>query len=345
MGYLRNHRGMKIFLILLGIVVVLAVVVLRNPTFYFIITRIGAPPTLDEEVIAKNEQRCIDAGWAKVSMDVEGIERRLFWKGPVESWKGSIIVMHGGGGDYTQWCYESRRLVKPQVDFSNLAVDRGFGVFLLDSTDDVVTDSNGLSCGKRFDATVVDGRSTNVDLPFIERVITETIPQVHPRRSSHAVFLTGESIGGYMTTRAATHFDGLVTAFAPAASGDPYGTYFDCNPSLSPRKSAKGVGFDRETGKKITASGACAADAYPNERQWETMDPPQKPTFKTFHHEGDAVADISCREKVAVLLHLHGYSDDGAFVIPRTGRRSVQTHLWQSEYNIPILDFFEKHSE
>jgi hypothetical protein len=109
--------------------------------------------------LTKNENKCIDAGWKKVITTIGGNERQLLYKGPADAWKGSIIVMHGGGGDYTQWCYTSAPVNRePQVDFSNLAVSRGFGVFLLDSTNDVVTDANGRLCGKRFDATVVDGR-------------------------------------------------------------------------------------------------------------------------------------------------------------------------------------------
>lgn len=292
-----------------------------------------------------HEAECAKARWKKATVFIDGRERQLLWQGPASLWKGSVIVMHGGGGNYTEWCHVSARAIKPQVEFSNLAISRGFGVFLLDSTNDVVSDAKGLLCGKRFDATVVDGRSSNVDLPFIGKIIQEVIPSVRPKGSLLGIFLTGESIGGYMTTRAATHFDGLVTAFAPAASGNPYGTYFDCDPSLSPRTSAKGAGFDRETNKKIIEPGACISSSYKNETEWETMNPKKKPAFKTMHHEDDGVADISCRGKVARTLRDHGYPDDGAFVIPGTGKRSVLAHFWQRAYNTPVLDFFEKYSK
>jgi hypothetical protein len=45
---------------------------------------------------------------------------------------------------------------------------------------------------------------------------------------------------------------------------------------------------------------------------------------KHFTHADDGVADLSCqRESNATQLRAHGYPDDGAFVIPSTGTRSV----------------------
>lgn len=291
------------------------------------------------------EEKCTRLGWEKITIPVGGHDRQLLWNGPRRPWKhGTIIVMHGGGGNYTQWCHapSAFSLVKPQVEFSHLAILEGFGVFLLDSTDDVVTDTQGLPCGKRFDATVVETRKSNVDLPFIGSVITTVIPSKRPLGSASEIFLTGESTGGFMATRAGTHFDGMVTAFAPAASADPYGTYFDCNPKLSPRTSAKGVGYDRETGKHITEPDACIASEYLHEQPWETQHPRTKPPFKTFHHEDDGIADLSCREKVGKVLAAHGYPDDGAYVIKGRGYRNAGAHLWQRAYNIPLLQFFKK---
>lgn len=298
-----------------------------------------------DAALSPYEKKCVEGGWQKITASIAGNNRQLFWKGPSSPWKGAIIVMHGGGGDYTQWCYTSVPLVKPQVEFSDLAASRGYGVFLLDSTNDIVTDSQGLPCGKRFDATVVDGRTSNIDLPFIGKIIQDIIPANRPKGSGVGIFITGESTGGYMTTRAATHFDGLIAAFAPAASGDPYGTYFNCDPSLSARTSAKGAGFDRETNREIIERDACVSPSYPNEKEWETMNPAKKPAFKTFHSEDDGVADISCREKIAAILRAHGYLDDGPFIIKSTGKRSVLMHFWQRSYNVPILDFFDKQSK
>jgi poly(3-hydroxybutyrate) depolymerase len=291
--------------------------------------------------LPENEAACAAEGWEKLSLVVAGHPRDILWAGPDGPWRaGAVIVLHGGGGSYTHWCHAFPPLVKPQVDFSQQALAQGFAVFLLDSTDDLVTDANRRVCGKRFDAVVVDGRQTNVDLPFIERVILEVIPSKRPPGSSTSLFMTGESTGGFMTVRASTHFDNLITAFAPAASSDPYGTYFDCDPSLSPRQSARGAGFDRDTGKEVIEEGACAASAYPREAPWESAHPTVKPAFKTFHHQDDGVVDRSCQEKLSRQLESHGYTNDGDFTLPGTGRRSLAAHLWQGEYNRPMLDFF-----
>ncbi len=71
-----------------------------------------------------------------------------------------------------------------------------------------------------------------------------------------------------MTVRAATHFDGLITAFAPGAACDPYGTYFDA--SVDTGREARGMGIDREAGKRITESGAgglAAVTSYRHEKK------------------------------------------------------------------------------
>ncbi|MCA9360859.1 hypothetical protein KC730_03145 [Candidatus Kaiserbacteria bacterium] len=307
-----------------------------------VVSRIRDGSVSNEESILLNEQSCVDRGFEKITIHVDGRERSVLWKGPEKWTKGAVIAMHGGGGDYTQWCYESLRLVKPQVDFSDLAVERGFAVFLLESTNDVVTDSGGLVCGKRWDATLVEGRTDNVDLPFIEQVITEIVPSKRPVGSSINTFLTGESTGGYMAILTATHFDNLITAFAPVASGDPYGTYFDCDPSLSLRESAKGAGFDRETNKQITEAGACLPNAHFRDRSLETVSSNQKIPFKMFHSVDDGIVDISCQKKAEAMLVQQGYINDGAYVLLSQSSRNVWSHLWQAEYNIPVLDFFEK---
>lgn len=305
----------------------------------------GTEVAENEKILSLNESKCVDLGWKRVVKKIDDIDHELFWKGPTDAWKGSVIVLHGGGSDYTQWCYQSNRVSKPQVDFSNVAISHGFGVFLIDSTTDVVTDAKGLPCGKRFDATIVDNRSQNVDLSFIEYVIKNIIPSSRPQNSNTGIFIVGHSSGGYMAIRAGTHFDGLVTAFAPVAAGDPYGTYFDCNTALSPRQSAKGAGFDRETNKEIIRVNSCVSESYPHERTWETMNPVEKPSFKTFHNEDDGIADLSCSTKVVHMLREHGYQDEGSFIVPSQGERGVLAHLWMGVYNLPIIQFFEKHAE
>ncbi len=294
---------------------------------------------------AADEQRCVNKGWEKITFTVAGLHRQVLWKGPSGPWKkGAIIVMHGGGANYTQWCYAPSRtsLVKPQVDFSEEALIRGFAVFLLDSTDDIVMDVNGRTCGKRFDATIVDNGRDNVDLPYIEKLLVEIIPDLRPEGSTKAIFATGESTGGFMTIRAGTHFDGIITAFAPGAAADPYGTYFDCNTSLSSRESAKGAGFDRETKQEITETGACESVSYDHEMSWESMNPKTKPAFKSLHHADDGIVDISCQKKAAELLVEHGYKKETPFIMRSSGKRNVLAHLWRKAYNEPALNFFER---
>ncbi|MDZ4866883.1 MAG: hypothetical protein SGI91_06135 [Alphaproteobacteria bacterium] len=282
------------------------------------------------------EQKCIDNGWARI---VDQAGRRLLWKGPSDRWAhGAIIVMHGGGGFADHWCHESFDIVATQVAFANAAVAQGFAVFTLDSTDRV-SDREGRVCGKVWDDEVRN--RANIDLPFLETLLRDTIPRLRPRGSGNGIFLTGLSSGGFMTVRAATHFDGLVTAFAPVSSGDPYGWHRVCDASLSPRRTVFGVGLDNETKKQIPEEGSCRASAYPNEMPWDTQKPPKKPPFKLFQHEKDGVHDFSCHEKVRTQLTAHGYPDAGPFVVRDEGRRRFVHHLWQSAYTQAVLDFFK----
>jgi pimeloyl-ACP methyl ester carboxylesterase len=285
---------------------------------------------------ARLAEACVRDGWEEVRLTVAGIERVVFWKGPAGRWsQGAIVVLHGGGGSAVHFC-AGRRLVKPQVEFAQAALGRGFAVFLLDATTDRVTDAEGRPCGKRFDFSVLP--RPNLDLPYIEQVVANVIPSRRPPDAHRAVFLTGLSTGGYMTTRAATTLGGSITAFAPISAGDPYGTDPVCDTSLSPRQSAKGVLIDRETGKRITEARACQASDYPKESPWPGSTP-RRP-FKQFQHEDDGIVDLSCMRKTATLLQRHGYPDAGAFVIDGTGRKDPFKHLWLDAYNEPLLDFF-----
>jgi len=136
--------------------------------------------------------------------------------------------------------------LEPQVRFSDQALAEGFAVFLLNSTDKV-TDNEGRLCGKVWDDEV--RKRPNLDLPFIEELIRILIPQVRPQGSRNEIFLTGLSSGGYMTARAATHLDGLITAL-PRFQRRPYGWHRICEKNLSPRQTVFGAGFDNETGKQ-----------------------------------------------------------------------------------------------
>ncbi|MEK6795898.1 MAG: hypothetical protein AABZ39_14040 [Spirochaetota bacterium] len=297
-----------------------------------------------------NEAIAVKLSWEIVTVPVGNAERKLIWKGPKQWTKGAIIVMHGGSGTAVDWCYATKTGIasidasmQAQVAFSRDAIEQGFAVFSLDSSTDLVTDDKGLPCGKRFDATVVDGRE-NIDLPFIEKVIREVMTSKRPKGSSPSVFITGESTGGFMTVRASTHFDGLVTAFAPGAACDPYGTYFDA--SVDTGREARGVGIDRDTGKQITQDGAGGAPdaSYPNEKKWETMNPAKKPPFIGIHHRDDGIVDITCHQKLVRQLVAHGYAMEEDFIIPSVGKKNVLAHLWQAEYNPRILAFFSKYA-
>jgi pimeloyl-ACP methyl ester carboxylesterase len=272
-----------------------------------------------------------------VVLAVAGLERRVLWKGPAGAWsKGAILVLHGGGGRHFQFCAADWPLLEPQVRFTEMAVADGFAVFLLDSTDRA-TDTEGRPCGKAWDDRVEN--RPNLDLPYIGAVISTLVPSLRPPASRNEIFLTGLSSGGYMTVRAATHFDDRVTAFAPVASGDPYGWRRICDPSLSPRRVVAGVAVDNETGKRISERGACAAPDYPNEKPWESARPARKPRFRLFHHENDAIHDFSCGEKVRRQLLTHGYPEAPPLIL-RGGIRRLVHHFWRDAYNRPLLDFF-----
>ncbi|WP_324260358.1 hypothetical protein U4960_09235 [Altererythrobacter sp. H2] len=288
------------------------------------------------------ERQCMERGWNRATVNVAGQPRELLWKGPPSVWrKGAIILMHGGGGEHFQWCVANARIVAPQVRFSEQAVAEGFAVFLLNSSDRV-TDNERRVCGKIWDDEVRD--RANLDLPFIGEIMQRTIPQARPAGSQEAIFFTGLSSGDYMTVRAATHFNGLVTAFAPVSSGDPYGWRRVCEAGLSPRAKVNGAGYDNETGKQIIEPASCKAGSYPNEAPWDDGGAKAKPAYRLFHHEMDGINDASCAEKAGRQLRAHGYPGEPDFLL-KGGRRSLMNHLWQDEYNQPILDFFARQLE
>lgn len=281
---------------------------------------------------------CIQNGWNPLNVQVTGNEREVLWKRPRGKWKhGAIVILHGGGGSHYQFC-TGGKFVQPQIEFAEEAVEKGFAVFLLDSTDGVVTDAKGQHCGKRFDFSVLDRR--NVDLTFIGKVVKKIIPQLRSSRSSKKIFLTGLSTGGYMAIRAAVRFNNRITAFAPVSAGDPYGTWTNCDAKLSKRKSVKGILLDLETNKPITVKGACSANSYLNEKDWPRFKSKHRPAFKQFHNRGDAIVDVSCMKKVQNQLQQHGYVNKGEFVLD-ADRRRVLNHLWLKRYNDAILEFFK----
>ena len=287
------------------------------------------------------EGQCARRGWHPVVLNVGGLPRRVLWKGPNAPngpWtKGAILVMHGGGGHHYQFCIANARTTKPQVSFTELALTEGFAVFLLESSDRV-TDNEGRVCGKVWDDEV--RARPNLDLPFIEQVMLTLIPKARPAGSRNEIFATGLSSGGYMTVRASTHFGNLITAFAPVSSGDPYGWHRVCEKGMNRRDTVHGGAFDNETGKQIIEPGSCRAASYPNEKPWDGTDIPTKPTFRAFRHRYDGINDPSCGEKIATLLRQRGYPEVPAMVLTGDGRRSLANHLWQDDYNRPLLEFF-----
>jgi hypothetical protein len=284
-------------------------------------------------------QACVDSGWNRALFKIDGIDRKLMWKAPAGAWTaGTILIFHGGGGKADDFC-TGGSLVQPQIDFTTLALQNGFAVFALDATTNIVTDESNRPCGKRFDFAIVN--RSNIDLPYVEHVLTSLVPSNRPVGSNQKIFLTGLSTGGYMTVRASTHFDGLIAAFAPVAAGDPYGTDPICDPSLSPRDSAVGILVDRETDREIVEDNSCVAASYPNESPWESQNPSTKPGFKQFHHQKDGIVDFSCAQKANLNINAAGYTDHGAFVLNAAGTKNVLYHLWLNAYNQPLIDFFK----
>lgn len=284
------------------------------------------------------ERKCARNGWKQATFNAAGQNRMVLWNAPEGAWtNGAILVLHGGGGAAAHFC-SGGMLVKPQIHFAEEALERGFAVFALDATTDVVTDANGKVCGKRFDFSVLN--RPNVDLPYIEHIITQLVPASRPPQSNPSIFLTGLSTGGYMTIRAATELNDKITAFAPVSAGDPYGTDTNCDTSLSKRKSAKGILTDRETGAQIIEDNACQSSSYGKESRWANSGSSAKPPVKQFHHRLDGIVDLTCMQKVTTLLEQKGYPVEGAFVIEGRRRKSPLNHLWKDDYNEPLLDFF-----
>lgn len=282
------------------------------------------------------ETQCHAAGWTREVLPVAGLSRLVLWKAPPVWSRGAIVVMHGGGGSHTNFCVANVPLIAPQVRFAELALARGFAVFLLDSSDQV-RDTEGRLCGKVWDDEVRD--RPNLDLPFLDDVLARLVPGKRPPGSRPEVFLAGHSSGGFMAVRAATRFADRVTAVAPVASGDPYGWFRDCTPRSGDRSNVFGAGFDNETRRQIIEPGACAATAYPNEKPWDGAGAGARPVFRRFHHQQDGIVDASCVAKLGVQLQARGYAQVPAFTRDG-GPRSAEVHYWLDDYHEPLLDFF-----
>lgn len=282
------------------------------------------------------ELQCRASGWTREVVLAAGVQRLVLWKAPATWSRGAIVVMHGGGGSHTNFCVANVALIAPQVRFTEMALQRGFAVFLLDSSDQV-TDTEGRLCGKVWDDEVRE--RANLDLPFIEDVVKRLVPSRRPAGSRAEVFIAGHSSGGYMAVRAATRLADQVAAFAPIASGDPYGWFRDCTRRPGDRANVAGAGFDNETRRQIIEPGACEATTHPHEKPWDGGAGATRPAFRVFHHAQDGINDRSCVAKVRTQLLARGYPEAAPFTLDG-GERSADVHYWRDDYNAPVLDFF-----
>jgi poly(3-hydroxybutyrate) depolymerase len=290
----------------------------------------AAPPTTQE-------LQCQAQGWQRRVVPAGGLSRLVLWKTPPAGWTGgAIVVLHGGGGQHTNFCVANVALIAPQVRFTDAALAQGYAVFLLDSSDRI-TDEAGRLCGKVWDDEV--RTRANLDLPFVEEVLRTLIPSLRPAGSRGDVYLTGLSSGGYMATRAATRFGEWITAFAPVSSGDPYGWFRDCSPRATDRPNVFGAAFDSETRRQIVEPGACDAPAYPNEKPWDGAPGARRAPFRVFHHAQDGIHDRSCVEKLRRQLLAHGHAETAPLTLDG-GARRAEVHYWLDAYNAELLAFF-----
>lgn len=297
-----------------------------------------AGPVVAQE-LSPQERQCVERGWRATTVGVADLDRRVLWQGPRGSWsRGAILVLHGGSGRHFQFCVANVGFLEPQVAFTRLALDSGFAVFLLDSSDRP-RDNEDRPCGKVWDDEV--RTRPNLDLPFIDRVAAQLIPSVRPAGANPALFIAGLSSGGFMTVRAATHFDDRFTAFAAVSAGDPYGWHRVCEKGMTSRTDVHGVGYDNETRQIVSQPGACRAGAYPKEKPWDRGSGRVKPTFRLFHHANDGILDVSCTEKLQTQLLRHGFAEEPAVRLDG-GTRGLASHLWQDAYNTPMIEFFSR---
>jgi hypothetical protein len=51
------------------------------------------------------EKKCVKKGWEKITVNVDGLARKLLLKKPKGTWtSGAIIALHGGGGSHSNFC-------------------------------------------------------------------------------------------------------------------------------------------------------------------------------------------------------------------------------------------------
>lgn len=286
---------------------------------------------------------CEARGWIKSTVEVTVGQRRfvrkvLYSEPASSSWRGAVIVMHGGGSNYANWC-SSRLTARGMMSDAMLAND--FAVFLLDSTD-ITTDQNGALCGKVWDDNIL--ARDNHDVPYISAVITEVVSGLRPAGSPPNVFLMGFSSGGFMATRAATELNDLVTGFIPMGTASPYGWYRDCA-FLTGRDLVAGVGRDNDTNLNISAVQACGPTeldplaSYPGEVTWLNGGSAAKPHYLKIQHFHDAVVDFSCHTRHVHQLEQNGYVGSRLEIRPANETRSLIHHRFLVEFITPVIDY------
>lgn len=289
---------------------------------------------------------CESRGWTKLIVDTDVgntvIRRKVLHKGPTNAWSGTILVFHGGGGNYTNWCTTN---LTAWGAFTTSAIARGYGVILMDATD-ITKDANNNLCGKIWDDNILS--RDNHDLPYIEEVITAVTPSLRPAGSSDKIFLVGFSSGGFMTTRAATHFNQLITKFAPVGSGSPYGWHRDCSALNPDRPTVAGEGLDNDTNLAIPSVGSCGpyfpdnSTTYPGELSWDDGGATVKPKFLKLEHFYDGINDYSCHSRIYNRLLFNGYIGNQFVLSPAGLNRSPIYHDWFPEFSSAILNFFDE---
>lgn len=286
---------------------------------------------------------CEARGWTKTTVEVTVGQnrylRKLLYSAPMSStWRGAVIVMHGGGSNYANWC-NSRFTARGMMSDAMLIND--FAVFLLDSAD-ITTDQNGALCGKVWDDNVL--ARNNHDVPYVSSVITDVISQLRPAGSPANVFLMGFSSGGFMTTRAATELNHLVTGFIPIGTASPYGWFRDCS-FLAGRDLVAGVGRDNDSNLQISVVQSCGATeldplaVYPSEVTWLDGGSTVKPDYLKIQHFHDAIVDFSCHTRHIHQLEQNGYVGSRLEIRPANETRGLVHHNFLVEFITPVIDY------
>jgi poly(3-hydroxybutyrate) depolymerase len=286
---------------------------------------------------------CEARGWTKAVVEVtigqSRYLRKMLYSEPASAtWRGAVIVMHGGGSNYANWC-SAGSTARGMMTDALLANE--FAVFLLDSTD-LTTDQNGALCGKVWDDNVLI--RNNHDVPYISSVIADEIADRRPAGSPPNIFLMGFSSGGFMATRAATELGHLVTGFIPMGTASPYGWHRDCS-FFSGRDLVAGVGRDNDSSWGISNINACGPTeldpmaAYPNEKTWLDGGSTVKPHYLKIQHFNDSIVDFSCHTRHVYQLGQNGYAGSLFEVRPTSGTRASIHHNFLAEFITPVIDY------